>query len=58
LFGREFGGASWQGWRVLLIAMLGEELTEDERAIFKALTGPEREPLRRVEEFWAARSAI
>ena len=54
LFGREFGGASWAAWRVLLIAMLGEELTADERAIFKALTGREKEPLRRVEEFWAA----
>jgi hypothetical protein len=54
LFGTQFGGASWRGWRVLLIAMLGEELTEDERAIFKAFTGREREPLQRVEEFWAA----
>jgi hypothetical protein len=54
LFGREFGGASWAGWRVLLIAMLGEPLLDDERVIFKALTGREREPLQRVEEFWGA----
>lgn len=54
LFGREFGGASWGSWRVLLIAMMGEALTDEERAIFRSLTGREREPLKRVEEFWAA----
>jgi hypothetical protein len=47
------GGASWRPWRVLLIAILGEELTDDERAIFKTLTDREREPLEPVEEFWA-----
>ena len=43
---------SWRPWRVLLIAILGEELTEEERAIFEGLTGREREPLEAVEEFW------
>ena len=46
-------GDSWAAWRVLLIAIVGEELTEDERAIFTALTGRDREPLEPVEEFWA-----
>jgi hypothetical protein len=52
-FGTLLGAESWKPWRVLLIAMLGEELTDDERAIFKTLTGREREPLEPVEEFWA-----
>jgi hypothetical protein len=40
------------GWRVLLIAMVGEALTDEERVIFTMLTGREREPLEPVEEFW------
>jgi hypothetical protein len=32
-------------WPALLIAAMGEELREDERAIFNQLTGREREPL-------------
>lgn len=52
-FGRLLGGDSWRSWRALLIAIVGEELTEDERAIFNSLTGREREPLEPVEEFWA-----
>ena len=32
---------------------MGEALTEDERALFKVLTGREREPLTRVHEFVA-----
>jgi hypothetical protein len=39
----------------MLIAMMGEPLEEDERAVFKALTGREREPLERVEGFWGIR---
>ena len=51
-FGTLLTGDSWRAWRVLLIAIVGEELTEDERVVFKALTGREREPLEPVEEFW------
>jgi hypothetical protein len=29
------GGPSWAAWRVLLIAIVGEELTDDERVIFE-----------------------
>jgi hypothetical protein len=43
LFGDILPGASWYGWRVLLIAAAGEELTDDERAEFKRLTGREHE---------------
>ena len=38
---------------LFLIAIVGEELSDDERAVFKSLTGREREPLEPVEEFWA-----
>ena len=52
-FGALLSGDSWQAWRVLLIAIVGEALTDDERVIFKALTGRDSEPLEPVEEFWA-----
>jgi hypothetical protein len=44
VFGKVLDGDSWAKWRVLLIAMVGEELTADERAIFKTLTGRDEEP--------------
>ena len=50
LLGRALGGESWQAWRALLIAAMGEELTDPEREIFRKLTGREREPGQRVEE--------
>jgi hypothetical protein len=52
-FAGVLSGESWRCWRVLLIAIVGEELTDEERVIFAALTGREREPLEPVEEFWA-----
>ena len=51
LLGNVLTGKSWLPWRVLLIAAMGEELTNDERIIFKQLTGREREPGGRCEEF-------
>jgi hypothetical protein len=42
---------SWQSWRVLLLAAMGEELTSDERALFQQLTNRDQEPGQRVEEF-------
>lgn len=50
LLGGVLAGESWAAWRTLLIAAMGEALTDDERAIFNRLTGREREPLQRVEE--------
>ena len=50
LFGSVLAGASWAAWRILLIAICGEELTDDERAVFNSLTGREREPGEPVEE--------
>ena len=52
-FGGLLEGDSWRAWRILLIAIVGESLTDDERVVFTALTGREREPLAPVEEFWA-----
>ena len=51
-FGEVYAGASLATWRALLIAALGEELTEAERGLFFAVTGREREPLAPVAEFW------
>ena len=44
LLGSVLKGDSWYGWRVLLIASAGEELTDDERVIFTKITGRGREP--------------
>ena len=52
LLGLALPGDSWRPWRILLIAAMGEALTDDERVVFKQLTGREREPLAPVEEFW------
>jgi hypothetical protein len=53
-FGRLLTGNTWAAWSVLLIAIVGEALTDDERVVFRALTGRDSEPLEPVEEFWAA----
>ena len=52
VFGRVFGGESWSAWRVLLIAAMGEALTDEERAVFESLTGRPPEPAQRVDEAW------
>jgi hypothetical protein len=53
LLGGVLAGPSWEAWRTLLIAAMGEALNADERESFAKLTGREREPLVRVEEFIA-----
>jgi hypothetical protein len=53
LLGGTLAGDSWSAWRVLLIAAMGEKLTDAERETFTALTGRQREPGQRVEEFCA-----
>ena len=53
LLGAELSGDSWQAWRVLLLAMMGEKLrTDEEREIFQRLTNRSKVPAQRVEEFW------
>jgi hypothetical protein len=34
LLGGVLAGPSWQAWRTLMIAAMGEALTDDERALF------------------------
>src|SRR5262245_9879209 len=53
LLGKILDGKSWDKWRVLLIASMGERLTPTERKTFTQLTGRAKEPGRRVEEFVA-----
>jgi hypothetical protein len=50
LLGNALAGDSWHAWRVMLIAAMGEALTDDERKTFFKLTSRTREPLERVEE--------
>ncbi|MBR0797303.1 hypothetical protein JQ615_18095 [Bradyrhizobium jicamae] len=54
LLGSVLAGQSWEAWRAVLIAAMGEALTDGERAIFTQVTGRPSEPLERVEELWAA----
>jgi len=53
LLGNVLKGASWKPWCALLIAAMGEALTDAERILFLATTQRDHEPLRRVEEFAA-----
>lgn len=53
LLGNFLSGESWFAWRVLLIAAMGEKLTDDERPTYTKLTGRSAEPLQRVEELCA-----
>jgi hypothetical protein len=50
LLGKVLTGDSWRSWRILMIAAMGERLTDIERATFTTLTGRATEPLQRVEE--------
>lgn len=53
LLGNVLAGESWMAWRVLMIAAMGEPLTDAERVTFRKLTGRAHEPLQRVEELEA-----
>jgi len=52
-FGGQLSCDTWRSWRIVLIAIAGEQLTRAERVVFKALTGRGREPREPVSEFWA-----
>lgn len=52
LLGGALEGESWFGHRTMLIAALGEALTDGERAFFAQVTGRAREPGHLVEELW------
>ena len=51
LLGGVLADDSWTSWRTLLIAAMGEALTDAERQLFKQLTNREHEPNQRIEEF-------
>lgn len=51
LLAKALAGDSWTAWRVLLIAAMGEPLTDAERQLFQQLTNRPQEPNQRVEEF-------
>jgi hypothetical protein len=53
LLGNVLVGDSWLPWRILLVAAMGEKLTEQERVTFTKLTGRTSEPGQRVEELCA-----
>jgi hypothetical protein len=50
LLGNELVGDSWLPWRALLLASMGEQLTADERNVFRKLTQRNHEPRQVVEE--------
>ncbi len=52
IFGSILAGPSWDVWRVILVASMGEELDDGEREVFKTVTGREHEPNARVDELW------
>src|SRR5471030_1469603 len=52
LLGAALAGDSRRLWRVVLIAAMGERLTDEERPMFTLATGRECEPFERVDEFW------
>src|SRR5262249_27369695 len=51
LLGAALRGESWRTGRPLLIAAAGEELTDDERAIFRQFTGRDHEPNEPIDTF-------
>ena len=56
LLGSVLVGDSWKAARVLLIAAMGEELTEDERTLFTAAHRREHEPLASESRSWRSSS--
>lgn len=54
LFGGQFGGPSFAGWRALLAAFYGLELSDDDRATLEAITGRTEAPQGAFGELWLA----
>jgi hypothetical protein len=50
LLGKALEGDSWRAWRAILLATMGERLTDEELATFRAVTGRETAPTERCEE--------
>lgn len=54
LFGGQFGGESWAGWRALLCGFYGEPLEDDELSAWQAITGRQEAPTNAADELWLA----
>ena len=52
-FGSVLAGPTWDAWRVLLIAIIGEPLDAEEPSTFASLTGRTASPTQPIEAFWA-----
>jgi len=52
LFSSQFAGNSWSTWRALLSGFYGLELTNDELADFRAVTGLQEAPSAALDELW------
>jgi hypothetical protein len=52
-FGAMLAGNCWTNWRILLIAIAGEQLDDTEVEVFKGLAGRTGAPTEAVREFWA-----
>ncbi|MER8567546.1 hypothetical protein NKH85_16310 [Mesorhizobium sp. M0924] len=50
LLGTLLSGPSWASWRAILIAAMGETLTDEEMALFEARTGRSTSPIEMVQE--------
>ena len=50
LLGKALAGDSWHAWRTILLASMGEKLTREELATFRAVTGRNKAPTKRCEE--------
>ena len=48
----DLGAPSWAAWRPLLLSMMGEALTDDEREVFTRFTGRTEAPSKRCDEAW------
>src|SRR5262249_26530209 len=52
LLGKALQGESWEGWRALLLAAMGEKLAADELKHFQRLTQRTKSPSSRADELW------
>jgi hypothetical protein len=50
LLGKALEGDSWHTWRTILLATMGEPLTDDELTSFRQVTGREKSPSKPCEE--------
>ena len=52
LLGSALAGPTWQAWRSVLLAAMGEPLNREELATFTKFTGRKTPPSQRVDELW------